>query len=287
MPRTENIQQMIIKLLGNRDLHGYDIHKELESRGMKIGIGRLYEILKQMYKDGFLNDIWKQSESGPKKRIYSLNSKGQEAREAILMEAIHTVHEFYGEYLRNMPPEKSAFMLIANRLAENFVSDVTIAYVAMKSTKPIKALLSNLRLRLPEATLYVVGPRNITSELEMELLPSLEGSCHSIPAKNEYFDLVVLIAFSESEDLASCIHEWHRVLKPTGRVVIITPTALLKQQEDLLSIGEFIEQREHPSSIEEATVSGEDIQSTLENYFGKIDTDLFLHLTIISASKPL
>ena len=287
MPRTENIQQMIIKLLGNRDLHGYDIHKKLETRGMKIGIGRLYEILNQMYKDGFLSDIWKQSESGPKKRIYSLNSKGREAREAILVEAIYTVHEFYGEYLRDLPPEKSAFMLMANHLAENLASDATIAYVAMKSTKPIKAVLSSLRIRLPEATLYVVGPRNIASEMELESLPSLEGSCHSIPAKNEYFDLVVLLAFSESEDLKSCIHEWHRILKSTGKVVIITPAALLKQPEDPLSIGEFVEQREHPSNFENSIAPGEAIHSTLEQYFGKIDTDNLLHITIISASKPL
>ena len=91
MIRTESIKEVTMMMLGNRDLHGYEIHRELEARDMRIGIGRLYDILNQMYEDGYLDDSWEASESGPQKRIYSLSNKGHIARESILMDAIHTV----------------------------------------------------------------------------------------------------------------------------------------------------------------------------------------------------
>ncbi len=282
--RTEDILQMVIKILGDRDMHGYDIHKELEARGMRIGIGRLYEILNKMHDEEFLSDSWSESTSGPKKRVYSLNAKGRNARETILMDAIHTVHEFYGEYLRNLPPEKSAFTILASHLARGLGPDSTIAYVSMRFTKAIQMMLVNLHLILPESTIYLVGPRDMTNEMGVDL-PSLEGSCNSIPAKDSYFDLVILPGFSGSDDLESCVLEWERVLKPTGKVVIATPSALLKNPDDPMSIGEYLEQHEHPRQFEGLISPETRIREILGKFFEIADADSVVHISLITGIK--
>jgi DNA-binding PadR family transcriptional regulator len=273
-------------MLGDRDLHGYEIHRDLEAREIKIGIGRLYEILNQMHDDGLLDDSWTDSESGPKKRIYSLSKKGQEARESILMDAIHTVHEFYGEYLRKLPPETSPFTILSKKLFSNLNSNSTIGYVVNKLTKPISLVLKNLRTEFPDAIIYLIGPRDVISEYESESISTLEGACNDLPTKEGFFDLLAFPAFSGFDVIESCVEEWNRVLKPNGRVCVVSPTALLSQPNDPLHIGEFIEQREHPTQFTGTIAPIEILMKQLNEQFEKIETDSVVHISIISAVKP-
>ncbi|MHA1906682.1 MAG: helix-turn-helix transcriptional regulator [Candidatus Thorarchaeota archaeon] len=272
-------------MLGNCDLHGYEIHRELEAREMKIGIGRLYEILNQMHEDGLLDDSWAQSESGPKKRIYSLSDKGREARESILMDAINTVHEFYGEYLRNLPVEKSPFLILSKVIARNLNSESTIGYVVNKFTRPISLVLKNLRKEYPNATIYLVGPKHVISENESETISNLEGACNDIPTKDGFFDLLALPGFSGVDVIETCTKEWSRVLKPNGQVSVVTPTALLFQPDDPLNIGEFIEQREHPTQFTGTTAPAEELKKQLNTVFEKVEIESVVHISIVSAKK--
>jgi len=285
MVRTESIKQMAIMMLGHRDQYGYELHKELEARGIKIGIGRLYEILNQMNEQGYLSDSWIEGDSGPKRRIYSLDSKGCEARETILTDAIRTVHEFYGEYLRNLPQEKSPFAVISRKLTQGRDPESTIGYVVNKLTKPIIHFLKLLKTILPKATIYLVGPRDTISENDIEGLSTIEGGFSDIPTKDGLLDLVILLGFTGDEPIKSCTKEWRRVLKPSGKVSVVTPTALLKQPEDPLDIGEFIEQREHPADFSKSTPPELELKKHLKTHFTKIDTEYVIHLSLITADN--
>ena len=286
MVRTESIKQMAIMMLGHRDQYGYELHKELESRGIKIGIGRLYEILNQMNEEGYLSDRWIEGDSGPKRRIYSLDSKGRDARETFLVEAINTVHEFYGEYLRNLPKEKSPFAIISRKLMEGRAPESSIGYVVDKLTKPIIHFLKLLRTVNPKSTIYLIGPRDVISENEVEGLSIIEGEYSDIPTKDGLFDLVILLGFTGDEPIKSCTKEWRRVLKPSGKVSILTPTALLKQPEDPLNIGEFIEQREHPADFSKSTPPEQELRTHLQTHFTNIEIDYVIHLSLITADNP-
>ncbi|MFW9849987.1 MAG: helix-turn-helix transcriptional regulator [Candidatus Thorarchaeota archaeon] len=285
MIRTEHIKQLIIKMLGNRDLHGYEVHRELESRDMKIGIGRLYDILKQMRDDGYLNDSWVDSESGPRKRIYTLSKKGKAARESILTDAIQTVHEFYGDYLRNLPEKRSPFNIVSRKLTEKMNSDCVLGYIVNKLTQPINRVLKNLITYLPSSTIYLIGPREVVSENKLDGILILEGNCHDMPIKDEFFDLLVLPSYSGDESIENCVKEWNRVLKPKGRVSVVTPTALIERPEDPLDIGEFIEQQEHPSKFNGSMTPIEELKKYLEQHFGNIATDSVIHITLLSSTK--
>ena len=46
--RTQELKKVILRLVGNREFYGYEIHRQLEERNINIGIGRLYSILTDM-----------------------------------------------------------------------------------------------------------------------------------------------------------------------------------------------------------------------------------------------
>jgi DNA-binding PadR family transcriptional regulator len=282
--RTEQIREIVLRMLGTGELHGYEIHRNLESRGVKIRIGRLYEILNKMCDDGLLRDSWSPSESGPQKRVYRLSQNGVATREKILLEAIRTVHEFYSEYLRALPPEKGAFTQIAGLLTRDLGNNPTIAFVSMKASKSISQLLSAISSILPHCTLYFVGPRETALEMELGKLPSLEGSYDNIPAKDNYFDLVILPGFTGCTDLDSCVSEWRRVLRAGGSAAIVTPTALIRAPEDPMSIGEFVEQRENPERSHGPGMSEALLKNRLSKRFSRVDTNTVVHIGLIIAS---
>ncbi|MFW9908829.1 MAG: helix-turn-helix transcriptional regulator [Candidatus Thorarchaeota archaeon] len=284
MIRTETIEREVLGILGHRQMHGYEIHKELESRDMKIGIGRLYDILNQMYSRGLLKDAWSDSASGPKRRVYWLTKKGEQARNQILEDAIHTVHEYYGDYLRNLPTEKSAFALIAKKIVENSPEESVIGFLAERATGAIKTSLKFLRNRRPKATIYFVGSRKMANELDIEGLPNLEGSYSSIPTKDQYLDLIVLPGFLGVQNDESCYKEWRRVLKPSGKIAIAAPTALIRKIEDPLSIGEFIEQREYPPQFNGDIPPEKILTENLKKYFAQIESYDIVHITILTAT---
>ncbi|MFW9978173.1 MAG: helix-turn-helix transcriptional regulator [Candidatus Thorarchaeota archaeon] len=281
MIRQDQIRNEILKMLGNSELHGYDIHGQLEKRGIKLRIGRLYEILNQMSSEGLLMDNWQPSASGPQKRVYGISSKGNEFREKILMDAIQTVHEFYGEYLRSLPAEKGAFSILSKILLEGLGNAPVIAFVSMKSSKAARLLLSTILDTSPKATIYFVGPREIFSDMDLGITPNLEGTCSNIPSKDDYFDLVVLPGFSALESVIECLDEWYRVVNKSGKVAIVTPTALVKKIEDPMSIGEFIEQKEHPSEFEGETSPESLIVSEFEKRFTKVERKSVVHISVI------
>ena len=68
-------------LVENNEFYGYEIHKILNSQGIKIEISRLYRVLNEMLKDKIFSSRWEKSPSGPKKRIYKLDKKGIKRRE--------------------------------------------------------------------------------------------------------------------------------------------------------------------------------------------------------------
>ncbi len=281
MIRQDQIQNEVLKMLGDRELHGYDIHKQLEERGLKLRIGRLYEILNQMSRKDLLKDTWQPSPSGPQKRVYRISAKGRKQRENILMDAIQTVHEFYGDYLRNLPPEKGAFSIISRTLLEGLRNEPVIAFVSMTYSKSINYLLRALQDTSPRSTIYFVGPRDVFSEMDLDSAPYLEGSSDNIPSKDGYFDLLVLPGIAKLDSLTKCIKEWQRVIHGTGKVGIVTPTALIRKIEDPMSIGEFIEQKEHPSSFVGSISPEQQIITEFQSKFLKVDTKLVVHVSVI------
>jgi len=284
--RTPELKNVILRMMGNNEYYGYEIHKELEQRKVNVGTGRLYSILAEMKDEGLLKDRWEASQSGPKRRVYQIAKKGNIARDKILDEAIKTIHEFYLEYLFSLPSELSVFNMISGLLLEKLPNNANIAYVASRFSGPVLKIMESLQERLVDGNLYVIHPREKNIQLRMDAISIVDGTFEDIPMKDDYLDLLVVTGDLSYDCLEICFAEWKRVLGVNGRLAIITPTALLAKYQDPLDIGEFVEQREHPRLEAEHLLDFEILSKEVKKYFDFVDVQKAVHITVIRGFNP-
>ena len=75
-------ETLILALIADRPMYGYELTQELHNRSngyfdMKEGL--LYPTLHRMQKEGLISAEWQVSESGRRRKYYSITALGQEA----------------------------------------------------------------------------------------------------------------------------------------------------------------------------------------------------------------
>ncbi|MFQ6080275.1 MAG: helix-turn-helix transcriptional regulator [Candidatus Bathyarchaeia archaeon] len=284
--RTENLERTILKLLKGKEIYGYQVHKQLVSRGVKIEISRLYRVLTGMWRKGYLESRWEKSRMGPRKRMYRLNKKGKEGLKRILLEAIETVHGFYSEYLLSLPPKTSVFNSICRLLSTNLKGQGNIAYITPKYSVTHEKILYGLHSEVPEGKIYLVKPSSLAVDLDLDNLLFLDGTYDSIPLRDGYVDLLVAVGLPQKDFLETVLREWRRVLKESGTLAILTPTILIHKYEDPLTIGSFIEKYEHETLGRGEPVDRDFLEALLKNFFQNVKERRIVHITSFLASEP-
>ncbi len=77
---TGTVGVLILSLLAERDMYGYEILLEAERRSARafhLKEGTLYPALHPMARSGLLRARWEESESGRPRKYYSLTAKGR------------------------------------------------------------------------------------------------------------------------------------------------------------------------------------------------------------------
>jgi len=77
---TGTVTVLILGLLSERAMYGYEILQEAERRSaqqFQMKEGTLYPALHQMERSGLLKADWRESESGRPRKYYSLTAKGR------------------------------------------------------------------------------------------------------------------------------------------------------------------------------------------------------------------
>lgn len=72
---------MLLQLLAEKDMYGYEIVKEMESRSgyaLQIKEGTLYPALHKLEKQGYIEAYWKEPDKGPARKYYRMTESGQE-----------------------------------------------------------------------------------------------------------------------------------------------------------------------------------------------------------------
>lgn len=76
---TGSTALMIMHLLSEKDMYGYEIVKELEKRSenvFSLKEGTLYPVLHGLEKDGFASSYLESAQTGKKRKYYKLTKKG-------------------------------------------------------------------------------------------------------------------------------------------------------------------------------------------------------------------
>lgn len=74
-----NIDSLLLSLIGQQKMYGYQILKELESRSQgyfKFKEGTLYPALHRLEKAGLISGSWLKITGGRKRKYYTITEKG-------------------------------------------------------------------------------------------------------------------------------------------------------------------------------------------------------------------
>jgi len=77
-----SIALLILKLLSEREMYGYEIIQEASRRSeesFQFKEGTLYPALHQLYKRGYLRSEWRVGKNGRQRKYYSITAKGRKA----------------------------------------------------------------------------------------------------------------------------------------------------------------------------------------------------------------
>ena len=77
-------EPLILSLLENGESYGYAIIQEVKARSqghLQWTDGMLYPVLHRMERKGWIKSRWKESETGRKRKYYSLKQDGRKARQ--------------------------------------------------------------------------------------------------------------------------------------------------------------------------------------------------------------
>ena len=283
--RTEDLKKIVLTTFGSREFYGYEVHKELASEKIEVGISRLYRVLTEMLQDRLLESQWEKGQLGPRKRVYRISEKGRKEREKLLLAAIETVHRFYSEYLVNLPAKINILSNICELLSSKVDRKGEIAYVSPEYSVMHQKILHDLHDKMPEAKIYFVKPASLAVDLNFDHLSFLNGAYDSIPLRSRYVDLAIVVGVPKRNCLEKSLSEWDRVLKQDGALRIITPTILVRKYDDPLSIGNFIEKYEREASEKRDYIEAQALEALLEKFFHKVEQKQIIHMTIFSASK--
>ncbi len=283
--KTADIRLNILKIIKDSECYGYEIHQKLAAQNKEIEIGRLYKVLKQMQTESVLECYWERSQKGPEKKMYKIAEKGKKELNEILLDAIETVHAFYGEYLLSLPNKTSIFGAFAKMVSPNAKEHCNIAYYAASPSPMHNRLIAALQSRLQPSEFYVIHPRKVNLNLTINNVISLSGDHDSIPLKERHVDLLVIEDLPNNQDPEKATKEWIRVLKEKGTLAIIAPAVIFSKFKDPLTIGDFMEKIEHQNQHFEEAANSEVIQQLLEKHFRKVLKKDMLQMTILLAES--
>ncbi|MGG7620447.1 PadR family transcriptional regulator [Robertmurraya sp. GLU-23] len=96
---------LLLQLLEERDMYGYELVKELENRSgneFSVKEGTLYPALHKLEKQEYIECYWKEQEKGPARKYYKITEAGK----AMLLEKTREWNDFVSVMNRMMGRKK-------------------------------------------------------------------------------------------------------------------------------------------------------------------------------------
>lgn len=268
-------------------VYGYELHKRLASHGEGVQLSYLYKTLKEMCEEGLLEGRLQPGEHGPQRRQYRLTGRGIKELGRIFGEATELIHDYYEEYVANLPPEffSERFHTMMGQVCDGRES------AAMVISEPLthlhREILEGLAQRAGGLRTYLIKPRHVTAQVDLPNLTILEGRFDDIPLKDKGLDALLVVDIQDATNIGRCCREFRRVLRAGGVLFGCAPFMGLGGARDPLEVGEFMKKTKYNWS-HRPYLDRESIRRTLDETFDYVDVASMSFLTaFVSGLKPI
>jgi PadR family transcriptional regulator PadR len=75
-----DLEALVLGVLQDGDLHGYEISKRIKlisAKALQVGEGQLYPALHKLEKDGHVSATWIPQDGKPPRKVYALTDEGR------------------------------------------------------------------------------------------------------------------------------------------------------------------------------------------------------------------
>jgi len=281
--KKRDLKMKILKLLKGREMYGYEICGVLTSKGENVQLSYLYKVLMEMSNDKLIRSYWRESDQGPNMKVYDLDTLGKQELRSMLKDAIEVVHDFYGDYLAKLPPEKG--LLAWQRLiAGEFEAPKAVIFVLSRPAvlAMYRKALEMYCTEMDPNPVYLISEQAAALDLKMSNLIIMKGNHTDIPLRNDFADFVVALDPPKQKLVNEAVAEFYRVTKQGGTSVLGFPN--IEEQEDPLSVGAFVERIEYDLANDKC-LGREAIESIFRKRFHDVRTARVIDFTFFIGSK--
>jgi DNA-binding PadR family transcriptional regulator len=285
--RKRELKRAIIRLVRARGMHGYELRKRLGTLGEEVQLSYLYKTLGEMCGEGFLVSRLEAGAHGPKTRQYYLTARGRKELGSIFGEATEMVHDFYEDYVANLPPEffTERFGAMLKEVCDGRESMAMI--MSAHLTLLHREVLEGMARRSGAKRTYLIKPAGLEAHAEYPNLTVLDGGFDDIPLKEGCLDSLIVIDIQDAVNLKRSCREFRRVLRTGGVLFGCAPFMGVTGANDPLDVGEFMKKMKclwggNPY------LDKETIKRSLAETFDYVDIGSMAFLTsFIAGLKPI
>ena len=98
-PSRELLTAWLLLLLEDEATHGYELRRRLEAQGVFTEAGAMYRMLRRLERDGCAASSWAKSDTGPRRRLYQVTSRGRRELDR-LVGSITATRDVHANFLR-------------------------------------------------------------------------------------------------------------------------------------------------------------------------------------------
>jgi DNA-binding PadR family transcriptional regulator len=95
---TSKVEVVVLGLLAEEPLYGYDLLERFRSRSMgfwvEIGKASVYQVLRRLERDGLINGRSQEGPEGPDRRVYRITKAGRDRLKARLSERVGSLEPY-------------------------------------------------------------------------------------------------------------------------------------------------------------------------------------------------
>ncbi len=273
----EGLKRLIIRILIDREISGYDAYKELLTKGVRVRSNYLYMILSEMRNNGLLKARWVENGKGPRKHLYSLSGKGEEEFRQLVRESLNVIADAFVHANLNaqdLPDHVNVFQLSLARFGIPPPGDGNKFVYTAPSFDPLVCYPLGLRLlseMFPTSSLFVVKPAGVKFYDDRPNVTFVDGRRHDMPLKDGFADYLMLEGFPRAAPETKTILECVRVLNDRGHLIIRVPSVMMEENKPRFgNFAEFALKQYYDNSEQDRMVSVVRIRSLLATFFGKL-----------------
>jgi DNA-binding PadR family transcriptional regulator len=297
--KKDRMKVLIIRMLLEREASGYQIIKELSSKGLKSRPNYTYRILSEMEKEGSIKGRWAPSKSGPRKHIYSLTEQGQKEFRASVKDSLDLLMGAFTHFNRGIrdvfPVIQGSRMLLDSMGVPIKNSTETKMVIATGGYDPMICYpyeFYAIAEILSDSTIYLVKPPSSQMGESNRNLVVMDGLRSSLPFKDNFADYMFLEGFPKYVSEEKTVKECSRVLKPDGHLIIRLVDELIEERlPKFPHFGSYVSKLFYDMNGQDKVVSVAEVNELLGRYFASQNEaqavgDLFLYASAKRSLVP-